>query len=76
MKSCGRTNLISKIFAVNFIFIINSNNKYFFLQESMNEETKLYLNAKKTRNLHLYTISATLILIIVLLYGIGILTIY
>ncbi|MEP6803693.1 MAG: STM3941 family protein [Flavobacterium sp.] len=38
----------------------------------MNEETKLYRNAKKTRNLLLYTSSVTLILIIVLLYGIGI----
>ncbi|MFH7018905.1 STM3941 family protein [Flavobacterium sp. FlaQc-47] len=38
----------------------------------MNEETKLYRNAKKTRNLLLYASSVTLILIIVLLYGIGI----
>lgn len=38
----------------------------------MNEETKLYRDGKKTRNLLLYASSVSLILIIVLLYSVGI----
>jgi hypothetical protein len=38
----------------------------------MNQETKLYRNAKKTRNLLLYASAVSILLIIVLLYSIGI----
>lgn len=38
----------------------------------MNEEIKLYRNAKKTRSLLLYAISISILLAIALLYGIGI----
>ena len=42
-----------------------------FLLRPMNEEIKLYRNAKKTRNLLLYASGISILIAIMLLYGIG-----